>query len=257
VRCVAGPRARSFGAALIAALCLPGIALGDETPACPAIDPVPEAASPAPAEPATEKPPGFPARVGTALLDEGKRWVGDAAALATNPLHWHQEDLRRFGLFAFSVGGLIVADQQIYTGIQDIRSSFTNSVSNATTDFGAQYAYYISGGLILGGLVAKDANIRDTGREALEAAVFAGIITNAFKEVFGRVRPYASDGQTIFEPFSGNKSFPSGHATTAFAVASVIAAGSSRRSPTASPRSWRSTASTTRPTSRATSSPAP
>jgi membrane-associated phospholipid phosphatase len=217
--------ARGLLAASLAVLLLPGPALAEEaaSDACPAIDP-PSAVSPAAGEEeAPSKKPSFPALVGRALLDEGKRWVGDAGALATNPLHWQQEDFRRFGLFAFTVGGLIVADQQIYTGIQDIRSNFTNSVSDATTDFGGPYAYGIAGGLILGGLATRNTAMRDTGREALEAAVFAGIITNVFKEVFGRVRPYASDGQTIFEPFSGNKSFPSGHATTAFAVASVIA----------------------------------
>jgi membrane-associated phospholipid phosphatase len=222
----AAPRARGLLAAFLAALLLPGAALAEDAglAACPAID-LPPAAAPAHSEPETTpvEKPSFPVLVGRALFDEGKRWVSDAGALATSPLHWQQQDFRRFGLFAFTLGGLIVADQQIYTGIQDIRSNFTNSVSDATTDFGGPYAYAISGGLILGGLIARDGGVRDTGREALEAAVFAGIITNAFKEVFGRVRPYASDGQTIFEPFSGNKSFPSGHATTAFAVASVIA----------------------------------
>jgi membrane-associated phospholipid phosphatase len=215
---------RGLLAALLAALLLPGSALAEAAlpAACPAIDPPAEPAA-AEEETAPPKKPGLPVLVGRALLDEGKRWVSDAGALATNPLHWQQEDFRRFGLFAFTVGGLIVADPQIYTGIQDLRSNFTNSVSNATTDFGGPYAYAISGGLILGGLATKNADMRDTGREALEAAVFAGIITNVFKEVFGRVRPYASGGETIFEPFSGNKSFPSGHATTAFAVASVIA----------------------------------
>lgn len=37
-------------------------------------------------------------------------------------------------------------------------------------------------------------------------------------------RPRVDDGHYAFRPFSGNKSFPSGHATEAFAVASVVAA---------------------------------
>lgn len=134
-----GPCRRALVAALLVAVGLPGIALGEDSPECPAIDPALQA-EPVPAQ--TRKP-SFPALVGRALFDEAKRWASDAGALATNPLHWQQEDFRRFGLFAFTTGGLIVADQQIYTGIQDIRSSFTNSVSNATTDFGAGYAYAI------------------------------------------------------------------------------------------------------------------
>jgi undecaprenyl-diphosphatase len=66
--------------------------------------------------------------------------------------------------------------------------------------------------------------MRDTGRDALEAAAFASLFTAVLKPVFGRERPYQSDGQTLFHGLTTQyTSFPSGHATTAFAVASVIA----------------------------------
>jgi membrane-associated phospholipid phosphatase len=45
----------------------------------------------------------------------------------------------------------------------------------------------------------------------------------AIKPTAGRWRPDESNGETKFEPFSGHSSFTSGHATQAFAVASVIA----------------------------------
>ncbi|MCI4348493.1 MAG: phosphatase PAP2 family protein, partial [Thermoplasmata archaeon] len=47
--------------------------------------------------------------------------------------------------------------------------------------------------------------------------------------VTGRARPYQDQGSTSFHPFHGSYgSFPSGHATQAFAVASVISASSDR-----------------------------
>ena len=44
------------------------------------------------------------------------------------------------------------------------------------------------------------------------------------KVVVGRSRPNADKGSGDFHPFSSGASFPSGHTTQAFAVASVIAA---------------------------------
>ncbi len=58
--------------------------------------------------------------------------------------------------------------------------------------------------------------MRDTGRDALEAAAFASLFTLILKPVFGRERPDQSDGQTVFHGFTSQyTSFPSGHATTA------------------------------------------
>jgi membrane-associated phospholipid phosphatase len=175
-------------------------------------------------EPASPPDPSVAATVGNALLDEARRWACDGAALATNPLHWHAEDFERFAAFAASLGILIATDEQTYQAIQRRKSNVTDDISKATTDFGAAYAWGITGALIAGGLLTKNPEMRDTGRDALEAAAFAGILTNIFKPVFGRERPDQSNGETIFHGFNNNyKSFPSGHATTAFAVASVIA----------------------------------
>ena len=47
--------------------------------------------------------------------------------------------------------------------------------------------------------------------------------TSAIKGVVGRRRPNTGLGPHSFSPFQGDYSFPSGHATGAFAFASVIA----------------------------------
>ena len=60
--------------------------------------------------------------------------------------------------------------------------------------------------------------------DAVEAAVFASLITAILKPVFGRERPEQSDGRTVFHGFTSRyESLPSGHATMAWAVASVVA----------------------------------
>jgi len=60
--------------------------------------------------------------------------------------------------------------------------------------------------------------------DGLAASLLAsGIITPALKFTIGRARPDAEQGAHSFSPFQGSASLPSGHATQAFAVASVIA----------------------------------
>jgi membrane-associated phospholipid phosphatase len=173
---------------------------------------------------ATGDPPSVPSIVGGALLEEAKRYACDGAALVTSPLHWNGRDWAMFGAFAASLGVLLATDEQAYVAIQERRSATTDAISDATTGFGQPYAWAIAGGLLAGGLITKNPEMRDTGRDAIEAAAFAGLLTVIFKPVFGRERPEQSDGQTIFHGFSSRyESFPSGHATIAWAVASVVA----------------------------------
>lgn len=56
---------------------------------------------------------------------------------------------------------------------------------------------------------------------------FSGLITLLLKHIFGRVRPNANDGSAIWQsfPFEGGYdflSFPSGHSTTAGAIAMIV-----------------------------------
>jgi membrane-associated phospholipid phosphatase len=73
----------------------------------------------------------------------------------------------------------------------------------------------------------KDDSLRDTGRDAVEAELLAaGVITPLLKITIGRLRPSQGSDADEFHAFSGRNSFPSGHATEAFALASVFAARS-------------------------------
>ena len=59
--------------------------------------------------------------------------------------------------------------------------------------------------------------------DGLSASLIAsGMITPVLSSLVGRERPTENQGAYAFHPFEG-RSFPSGHTTQAFAVASVIA----------------------------------
>ncbi len=192
-----------------------------EVSGCPPIDVVEEPATP---ESPPAPKPSIPKLVGGAVWNEVKRYGEDTAALVVAPFHWDAKDIRKAAGAAVLIGGAFAADPSILDAFQRNRSEFTNRVSQATTWFGGRGSLYISLGLVAGGLIAQNDDIRDMGRDAVEASIITGIFTNLIiKPVAGRWRPNESDGKTIFEPFSSHNSFTSGHATQAFAVASVVA----------------------------------
>ena len=162
-----------------------------------------------------------------ALGNEARLYLDDASALFTAPLRWGAGDRTRAAGVALLVGGLMVFDNRLAHESQEQRSTLTNRISRATTGFGSGDALALCGGLVASGFAFHDQRLTLMGREAIEASVLTAIITGAIKPVVGRVRPAASENRTAFEPGSSNYSFPSGHSTEAFAVASVVAARSS------------------------------
>lgn len=80
----------------------------------------------------------------------------------------------------------------------------------------------------LAGRATGQYDLTATGLAITEAVLTAGITTTAIKVVVGRARPYVSEGRPgVFHPFrlsseGASGSFPSGHASSAFAVATVL-----------------------------------
>jgi membrane-associated phospholipid phosphatase len=82
----------------------------------------------------------------------------------------------------------------------------------------------ITGAVAAGGWLSDDDRMVDTAAIMAESVVFTTVLTYAGKMLFGRKRPYNNEGPHQFEWFVGpgnepSVSFPSGHASTAFALA--------------------------------------
>lgn len=69
-----------------------------------------------------------------------------------------------------------------------------------------------------GSLFSDSHRFQDAAFASVESLIYANMLTNFLKFTFGRERPWQGDDSGVFRPFSGNTSFPSGHATTAFAA---------------------------------------
>ncbi len=162
-----------------------------------------------------------------ALKAEARRYVEDGGGILFAPLHWDGKSWAEAAGAVATVFLLSQEDSSIDSVFQRNRNAHTNSFSTAIRPLGTYGAIGLSVASLGAGLVFKNAQLRDTGRDAIEAELFAaGIASPALKQIAGRLRPSQGSDADEFRPLSGKQSFPSGESTEAFALASVIAARS-------------------------------
>ncbi|HEY2394349.1 MAG TPA: phosphatase PAP2 family protein [Rudaea sp.] len=150
----------------------------------------------------------------------------DTKEIATAPWHWDRDDWRDFGLIG---GGLILTgaflDKPIRDAAQRNRTSSSDNFFKDVERFGTkQYGLPVLAGFYLYGQFADDYNAKTTALDGLSASVISSVLASTIKGIVGRARPNTGLGPHHFNPGGGDYSFPSGHATGAFAFASVISA---------------------------------
>ena len=147
----------------------------------------------------------------------------DQVDIWTSPFHMSRDDWKFWAPVGLTTAALIATDRESAdelgeNGGSDDRVRISLGVSHlgaAYTTSGIAATFYVVG-------VAKhDSRARETGILSGEALIDAGIVTTALKEVTQRPRPLVPDPNDDF--FDGGNSFPSGHATNAWTLATVIA----------------------------------
>lgn len=128
-----------------------------------------------------------------------------------------------------TVAGLLFAatmlgDRGLRMEAQEHRGTTSNSVARLANNFGdwkvvvpALTAGYLTGEL------AGSSRLKRVFLHAGAAAALATGVTTSLKYAIGRTRPPFAGDPDQFRPFSGASSFPSGHTTVAFAIATSIA----------------------------------
>ncbi len=155
----------------------------------------------------------------------------DAMMYFTTPYRIDNTDAINLLRFGVATGTSITLDKQLATSMQSISHTKTlNGVMDLARGYGEiKYALYLPAALYVGGLFAGYDDIRVTGRQIFQALLYSGIVTQSLKWIVGRARPDVSGDPLFARPvdFSGAHdsmfSMPSGHATIAFAVSSVLA----------------------------------
>jgi len=153
-----------------------------------------------------------------------KRFVTDEWHLWTSPFRsspQRSHTLKKYGIpFALVSAALIATDRQ--TG-KILPNTLDQTIwSGRISQLGAAYTLAgISGGTYLLGRFAGNDHFKETGVLGLEALAHTQIATLAFKQATNRQRPVDGEGKGSF--WKGGTSFPSGHAASSFAVATVFA----------------------------------
>lgn len=153
------------------------------------------------------------------------RTIGkDILHVTSAPLRWKEPQWERLSVYASAViGAVAVSDLGMRSFVQRNRSSFVGDVITQIEPFGRHYPFAVSSTFYLTGVIFKKPNARATGLDGFAASLIASeMITPALKKIIGRKRPFRNEGEFAFDSFSPHVSFPSGHATRAFAVAAVI-----------------------------------
>lgn len=152
----------------------------------------------------------------------------DAKHVLTSPLRWNRQDVLTFAILSGGTFGLMLADEDLQDLVQDHRNSTTNRVSRWTDRYTKRVTNLTIGGFYLSGIIFRNNKAKETALLCLESVALAEGITKGIKHLVGRTRPFGDKGAFHFDPLKippppSSLSFPSGHATAAFALTSVIA----------------------------------
>ncbi|MFQ5569801.1 MAG: phosphatase PAP2 family protein [Rhodothermales bacterium] len=146
-------------------------------------------------------------------------------------IEWSIQDVKaiargvpsKYSLYAAAgMGGALLTlswqDDNLTDGAIDLAEGTNSKVRRVVNEIGNVKAVRPMALLLfLGSLTSSSRRFQDAAFTSLEAVVFSNLLTNTLKSVVGRARPYQDRGAQTFRPLSGDKSFPSGHATTVFA----------------------------------------
>lgn len=156
--------------------------------------------------------------------DYARVLVNDALHTLTAPARWGRKEWGDFSLYMAGIGGALLLDEPVYDEIQRNRTESMDDFAKAVETFGSTPAFGIMGAFYVAGSFLDNSRAKTVAMDAFASSlVSAGMITPALKVAVGRSRPNEGEGTYQFIPFGGDHSFPSGHTTQAFSLASVIA----------------------------------
>jgi len=157
-----------------------------------------------------------------------KDLYNDGKELVTTPFHLSRND--RWKTLGFLTVGVtaFVLDEELEEIFQRNRTAFTDKFSDAVRPYGDKLPNFLLGSIYLKGLVFKDQKAKDTAYLGFKSILFTQAVVLSLKYITGRERPSGNKGAYFFKmldfsPGTNSLSFPSGHASTAFAFSSVIA----------------------------------
>lgn len=165
--------------------------------------------------------------------DPGKQpfvrtFLGDEVKIWTSPFRGSSYSSRGFQRyvipFALVTGALMATDHRTANLLPNTESQAT--WSRRVSQIGAPYSLAgMAAGMYLISKATKDKKARETGFLGATAVAHSQVVTLVLKSVSQRERPmdYQTNGTGGVAFFRGGDSFPSGHSSSSFALATVFA----------------------------------
>ncbi len=173
-----------------------------------------------------DQPAAEPLPVVAGQIGFGKRVLVDTWGIITAPGDWGG---REWSLGGLAVGGTFVTglllDRPLQDASQESQNQDTQRWSGLWGQLGTLYSLGALGAAGIYGAAANDDRGVTAMIDGAESTIIASLIFSpVLKYVTGRARPnQTAQDADVFDPFSGQASFPSGHTTQAFTVATVLA----------------------------------
>ncbi len=157
-----------------------------------------------------------------------KVYVTDFKNIVTAPARWDSSHWLTAGIVTGIAAGLYDNDAKIQKWVQDHKTTTTENLGDNVTSLGLTYTPILLGGMYLYGHFADDPKMRKTVLLTIESVVLTVISVQTLKYACSATGPIP---ETVLTPGTASAlhgsnsrfSFPSGHAASDFAIATVIA----------------------------------
>jgi len=159
----------------------------------------------------------------TKAVTYARYFAEDAVRIVGAPAWWKQKDWLLFGALTAGTGLLVWQDDEIRETFQRNRGRTTDELADIFRPFGA--ANYVQPALLgtfAVSTIAREKKLQALSVDGWEASQFALTVSGLLKLASGRARPFEEKGAWKRKGFTRHSSFPSGHTTQAFVLATAI-----------------------------------
>lgn len=151
----------------------------------------------------------------------------DTKTILTSPARWDSRDWLEASLVLGTGVALFTVDENIQTWVQKHKNASTGRISDDAKKTGTLAVPAVAA-LGIYGYAAGDGKAKSTFLLSVESFLVTGVFVQTLKHTTGRHRPYTGDSHDTwsgpsFSSDNDHMSFPSGDASSAFAIASVVA----------------------------------
>ncbi len=156
-----------------------------------------------------------------------KSFFGDSKEVLISPREWGRNDFYRLSALLVAGTSLFILDRDIQDWAEENQSPPSKDISRLISPLG--HGVFLGSfvtALYASGEIFDNRKLRKTALLSFESWIVSGVMVSGLKFLIGRKRPQMNEDSFAFHPFSFRSrfhSFPSGHASSAFAVATVIA----------------------------------